>query len=119
MHSSIASDSHLSPVDKVRHLVIYGLLTGLILICFHNGTTGSFMFDDNPSVVKNQTIHNTSLLEILKSQRDSATSARPLTNLSFAIDYKLYGLNPKPYLWTNIGIQILISWALFALLLRL
>jgi len=98
MPPSIAPERYSSPIDWGRHLMIYTLLTGLILACFHSGTTGSFMFDDNISIVKNKTIHNTSLLEILQSQRNSATSARPLTNLSFAIDYKLYGLNPKPFL---------------------
>jgi tetratricopeptide (TPR) repeat protein len=43
---------------------------------------------------------------------------RPLTTLSFAIDYRLHGENPAGYHLTNVGLHLLASGLLFGLLRR-
>jgi tetratricopeptide (TPR) repeat protein len=105
--------------DWLRQLSAWLILSVTILICFHSGTTGTFIFDDIQSIIDNESIQNSSLWTILKTKRDTAPAGRPLTNLSLAIDYKLYGLNPAPYIWSNIILQIIITCCLYATLRRL
>lgn len=92
------------------------VLAMVIVICFHSGVTGTFIFDDLDAIVHNDTIQHTNLWQILKTKQDIPPAARPLTNLSYAIDFRLYGLNPAPYLWHNIVLQIVIAWCLYATL---
>ncbi len=88
----------------------------VIVSSFANGVNGPFMFDDSRAIVHNPTIHHASLWQILTVYDERPTSARPLSNLSFAIDRKLFGLNPKPYHWENIIIQVIIAGLLFVLM---
>ncbi len=104
--------------DPLRMLVFRILIAGLILWVFGQGVHGPFIFDDSIAIEKNPTFHQDSWWAVLKGKRDTTYSSRPLINLSFAIDYKLYGLNPEPYRWTNIVLQIIIAWVLLGLLSR-
>lgn len=90
-----------------------------IVWVYSHGTDGPFIFDDYLAIVNNPTFDDGSLITVLKGKRDTSYSSRPLTNLSFAIDYYFYGLDPTPYRWTNIVIQTLIAWVLLGLLSRI
>ncbi|HAI11329.1 MAG TPA: hypothetical protein DCM28_06460, partial [Phycisphaerales bacterium] len=72
--------------DCIRTLILLGLMTVVIVSSFANGVNGPFMFDDSRAIVHNPTIHHASLWQILTVYDERPTSARPLSNLSFAID---------------------------------
>lgn len=111
-----------TPIPKPDHQRIWCLhviLTVLIVFVFTKGIDGPFIFDDYPAIVNNPTISGQSVWRVLAGQRDQIYAARPLTNLSFAIDKALHGLNPNSFRWTNIIIHVITAWALLGLLSRL
>ena len=69
------------------------LLFALAAVTYMNTLPGEFVFDDQMAVVENPSIRNLS---------DWTKAARPFTELSYAIDFKLWGLNPAGYKATNI-----------------
>ena len=86
---------HAPNNDPVRFAVFSGMLVFLIAMVFVPGIGDGFYFDDNISIQTNNSIHTLNLLEILKTQTDTPSAGRPLTNLSYAIDYYFYGENDK------------------------
>ncbi len=110
---------HAPNNDPVRFAVFSGMLVFLIAMVFVPGIGDGFYFDDNISIQTNNSIHTLNLLEILKTQTDTPSAGRPLTNLSYAIDYYFYGENAKAYRWTNLILQMLVSISILAVLRRL
>jgi len=85
----------------------------LPLVCFllySNTLTGEFLFDDEPLIVENHTIRSFSNASSIFSEKffpseltDSDVGYyRPLSILSFALDYRLWGLSSSGYHLTNI-----------------
>ena len=84
-----------------------------------------FIIDDQTAIVGNPSI--TSLWPLigtpdhpgpLQPPHDVPTSARPLVNLSFAINYSLGGLNPVGYHAINVVLHFLSSFLLWAIVRR-
>jgi tetratricopeptide (TPR) repeat protein len=119
MNQSCAPTVVTTKLDWLRMLLFCGIIAGVVISSFISGVTGSFIFDDNIAIVYNESIQHTTLWQILKTQTDTPSADRPLTNLSYAIDYYLYGLNPRPYFWTNIWVQVIIAITLLVLLRRM
>lgn len=69
------------------------LLFVLAAVTYMNTLPGEFVFDDRMAVVENPGIRNLS---------SWTEAARPLTDLSYAIDFRLWGLNPAGYKATSI-----------------
>lgn len=88
-----------------------------------------FIFDDVISIVNNESIRSLwpwsgsdERPGPLKPAKDLPTAGRPLVNLSFAINYRLGGLNPVGYHALNVLIHIgsaLLVWAIIQRSLRL
>ncbi len=95
----------------------------IIIICvsaiYGNGINGDFAFDDFQNIVANKSIQiDTISLANLKKAAFSTKSGllrRPISMLSFASNYYLFGLNPLPFKIINILIHLLSSMVLFFL----
>jgi protein O-mannosyl-transferase len=91
-------------------------------LAYLNSASSPFLFDDMPSVVDNTQIRDMShwgdVWNILNPGPNSPVSARPLVNLSFAINYAMGGLNVFGYHVWNIAVHLLCGIALFALIGR-
>ncbi|MDP3068868.1 MAG: tetratricopeptide repeat protein [Opitutaceae bacterium] len=94
--------------------------TGLVVaisFAYWGSLDSPFLFDDADAVVNNATLRGPSLLSALVPPADgSATTGRPLVNLSLAIDRALYGDNVRGYHVTNLAIHAGAALALFGLL---
>ncbi len=82
----------------------------LVLAIYMLGLPGSFLFDDIGSIVQNPAVHVNdlgldSLAQALLSSPGGALM-RPLSMLSFALDYYLFGLSPSAFRLTDIAIHI-------------
>lgn len=99
-----------------------------ILISFtvyFNSLNNSFLLDDNFFIIKNKYIKNISLLpKVFKTDifyfesRDLSSRVlyyRPLTALSYSLDYLFWNLKPAGYRLTNIILHGLNSFILFSL----
>ena len=102
-------------------LVSLVLLTGLV---YANGLRNPFVIDDHSIIVRNFLLRQWTLAELMKSHLFSTIAVetqyyRPLTLLSFALNYGLSGLDPAGYRLVNIALHLLVATLSFLLLVRL
>ncbi len=102
-----ASCKHLQ-----NHAIGYAFML-ILVACFYvyyPGSSGAFIFDDIPNIVANPDIDAFSLQPegILRSAFSSFSGPlkRPVSMLTFAINYKFAGFDPYPYKLTNIVIHL-------------
>jgi tetratricopeptide (TPR) repeat protein len=88
------------------------------LIAYANIYGNAFLWDDLDFIVRNYEIR--SLSPLGKFFHSASTiPQRPVMNLSFAVDYRLWGLNPAGYHLTQVLLHTLNSLFVFLLLYRL
>lgn len=89
------------------------------LLIYLPGLSGQFIFDDVPNIVHNNRLHIDSLspeaLETALTSGFSGPLTRPVSMLSFALNYYFGGLNPYYYKLTNVVIHLLCGVGLFFL----
>ena len=94
------------------------LLVGAILLAYQNTLHSPFVFDDESNIIRNRYIqieelnHN-SLRKILS--QSSTSPARPVANISFALNYLVGRYNTFGYHLVNIFIHIITALVVFRL----
>jgi hypothetical protein len=88
------------------------LLTLEFLPCLHNGFTN---WDDDKLIVENTAIRSLNR-DLAAGRLDQAVG--PLTLVSYALDYRIGGLNPFPYHLTSLALHVLACTVLYFLLRR-
>ncbi len=93
----------------------------ILVICFlaySNTFEASFHFDDEPNIVENHYLHlkELSLSKLLAAATKSRNSNRPISYLSFALNYYFGGLNVFGYHLVNLLIHALAGIILYFLL---
>lgn len=91
-------------------------------VCYWPALGGDFMstWDDNMYIRDNTLIRSLSPMavkQIFTSQVGG--SYVPLTLISFAVEFKIWGLNPLPYHVTNLVLHLLITFLVYRLLRKL
>jgi len=101
------------------------LLVGIVAAVYGPVVSAPTMLDDrltlekNPSLLKPWPLWDFSGGESpLQPSPGTPVSARPLVNLTFAINYHFAGSDPAGYHWSNIGIVLLSAFVLWALVRR-
>ena len=95
------------------------LIVSAVSCAYCKSCSGPFIFDDSSNIVENPYIRE--LLPAsnwFKTPPASNVAARPLVNLTLALNYYFGGLNPYPYHVLNLLIHILSSLILFGLVRR-
>ena len=97
------------------------LLAVAVLATYANSVRCPFVFDDYSDIVNNPLIRRLwppwDVL-LVRSKGSVWLHSRPVVILSFALDYAVGGLNPRPYHGTNLVIHILAGLALFGVVRR-
>ena len=90
------------------------------LAVYANSFSGSFIFDDLPTIVENPSIRRLwPLGDVLSPPSDGGTlTSRPILNLSLAINYRLGGLDVWGYHATNLAIHLINGLLLLGILWR-
>lgn len=94
----------------------------LLAIAYANGLQGAFVFDDEPAIVKNESIRSLwPLGPVLWTAGDTGRTqdSRPLFNLSLALNYALHGLWRPGFRVVNLVIHVSNVCMLFAVVRRL
>jgi tetratricopeptide (TPR) repeat protein len=101
------------------------ILALAIAIVYGRGLNAPFMFDDDDSIVTNTSIRSIwpligseELRGPLNPVRDIPTSARPVVNYSFALNYHFGGLRVRGYHLVNVGLHYLSALLAFAVIRR-
>lgn len=103
--------------------VAFLLLSALCIATYMRGLFGGFLFDDYPNIVANKALHvsGTSLYQwyVAIFSSDAGLLKRPISMLSFAANYWVFGLNPIAFKAINLLVHLINGWLVFALTKRL
>ncbi len=94
-----------------------------VFLVYQPGLSGPYIFDDAPNITKNHAIQIENLsVDSLKTAALSSVSGplrRPVSMLSFALNYYFTGFHPFYFKITNLAIHMLSGLGIFALTLQL
>ena len=107
------------PADSTPRWMVWA--AGLLLVigavaAYWNSFSGPFIFDGQPTIVKNPTIRQ--LSSSWSPPANTSSTGRPLVNFSFAVNHALGGLSPRGYHVLNLAFHILTGLVLFGLVRR-
>lgn len=110
------SSAPTAPVqDTLTRWAPWIVLAGVVL-AYANSFGGVFLLDDGPSILENLSLR--SWATALHPPSDAGVGARPLLNLSFALNYLLGGENPAGYHALNLLIHAVAALLVFAVARR-
>ncbi|HEY3326935.1 MAG TPA: hypothetical protein VGK14_07145 [Novimethylophilus sp.] len=103
--------------------VLLLFILALTFVIYYPGLSGPFVFDDIPNIERNSyiAIQDVKPHTLIKAGVSSASSAlgRPLSLVSFALNYHAAGLNPFYFKLTNLIIHLANGLGIFILTLLL
>ena len=91
--------------DKTDKKQIFFLVLAVVFVYF-NSLPNEFIFDDVPLVQNSLWITSGNFADILRSYR-------PLRYVSYALDYRIFGMNPAGFRLMNIIYHTISVFALF------
>ena len=107
------------PRPRFAGLLAPLVLVAAVVLAYANSLSAPFLFDDAGAVLGNPTIRDLTSLAVLSPPADgSTTTARPLVNLSYALNFALGGEAVWGYHALNVAIHAAAALALFGLLRR-
>lgn len=117
---------HQLDSSRLRHHRGFGLLLTVLLLCalvYVRGLFGGFLFDDFPNIVDKPELRalDGSWFRwlALAMSSDAGPLRRPISMLSFGLDYWLFGLSPLAFKLTNLVIHLANGLLLYQLARRI
>jgi tetratricopeptide (TPR) repeat protein len=116
-----AGEERLSRLPRFGVLIAVAL--AVVAAAYAVAPQGAFLWDDRPLILESPSVHDPDLVETFLHpfwQSGGAAGAayyRPLITLLYALEWRLYGVNPAGYHVTNLLLHLL-AVALVALLAR-
>ncbi len=105
--------------QKISLLSLLVLLIGFVFFVYQPGLSGPFVFDDTPNIIKNPGIAiqelNFSTLHQASVSGQSGPMGRPISMVSFALNFYTTGFNNYYFKLTNLFIHILCGLGIFFL----
>jgi hypothetical protein len=103
--------------DFLRHVFLLLILASLVFLVYSSNLSGPFIFDDS-RIENNPQLHITqlSLKSLAKAGFESSPSTRPVSYITFALNYYFNGFHTTGYHLVNICIHILAAIFLFLLI---
>ena len=112
--------------QQIGRVLGSALLILAVVLVFYNSLQNEFVYDDHFVVVQNAKVKTLDPLDLLTTeywsgfkQEGMGTYYRPLTILTFALDYLTWGENPLGFHLTNLLIHAAATVLLFLFLFRL
>ena len=104
-------------MSQKEHLPLILLLAAITLLVYYDSFNNGFVYDDNPFVVENKAIHSLDVKSVIANFTDMKCASssedlsrdiwRPFVTTSFAIDYRLWKLDPHFYHAENVAWHII------------
>ena len=105
-------------IAKTPTLILFGIMAATV-ITYIPGLNGPFVFDDIPNITQNHALHLSSLQ--FKNIQDAVTAVhsgplgRPISYLSFALNFYFFGLEPITFKIINLVLHLINGFFLFLL----
>jgi hypothetical protein len=101
--------------EKLSTAVVLFVVATITVLVYLPGMSAGFYFDDEPNLTLASALHwsEFSLQTLQHTLTGAQIVTRPLANVSLAATYRLAGLDPAPYHWTNLVIHLGAGLALF------
>ncbi|MGE5303971.1 MAG: tetratricopeptide repeat protein [Alphaproteobacteria bacterium] len=99
------------------HVIVPTVIVFAGLVAYWRSFSVPFQFDDVQNIVENQAIHISQLT--WSALKQLARSNRPLPMISFALNYRLHGLDVLGYHAVNLVIHLMNGLMVYALSLKL
>lgn len=112
-------------IPKLRNTTAFLVLLLMVLIAYSNTFRAEWHMDDHPNILKNPALQITDLrMDTLKraigfDRSQGNNLPRPVTNLTFALNWYAHGTNVAGYHLVNLGIHLLNAWVLYLILIGL
>lgn len=113
------TDEHHIPIPVFSSRTASFIIAIVSLVCYWNTCSGDFVFDDSEAIINNKDLHpESSLLNLFVhdfwggtlAANESHKSYRPLTVLTFRLNYWLSGgLNPWGFHFVNVILHAIVS----------
>ncbi len=103
-------------------VVFFGIvLLCLVAVAYRHVPDNAFHYDELENIVNRNELHlaDLSLDSLVAAAEGGLLKSRVLPNVSFAVDWYRGAGSPKPFLYTNLAIHMMVSLAVFALLLAI
>jgi tetratricopeptide (TPR) repeat protein len=102
------------PVARIYGFALFFLFV-ILYIIYGNSFTGEWHFDDYPNIVENASVHLTNLThkDIVKTFYFRGNFQRPVSYLSFALNYYIAGSDTYGYHLVNFAIHYITAVFLF------
>lgn len=108
-----------APAIDAADLIALLLIVAAAVWAYYDTFAGPFVFDDRGAIPNNLTIRNLSNLgTVLSPPRNTPVAGRPISNLSFALNYAIGGANVWGYHFVNLGLHVLAAWLLYGVVRR-
>jgi tetratricopeptide (TPR) repeat protein len=112
----------------LSQILKYVIITLLVVIAYFPTFSGDFILDDNPLIKNNIFIKSLHPVSSYLIQEDGIVDRkdmgdfhsgyyRPLINLTYSIDYKLWGMNAPGFRTTNLILHLFCCFILFRLII--
>ena len=100
--------------DSFTTVSLAAILVLAVVLCFSNGASGPFVMDDHGNIVGNEGLDSF----FPDPTRSRLGLRRAIGHMSFALNYRLGGLNVKGFHWLNIAIHALATLVVFGIVRR-
>ena len=101
-----------------RRAFIFALvLAAVTILAYRPAWNGSFLWDDDVYITKNELLTAPDGLRRIWFSLDSPSQYFPLVYTTFRVEHALWGLNPSGYHWVNLLLHVanaLLVWAVLA-----
>ena len=115
--AAVKKNNAIGDAAKAYPYMLWGILA-LVFVVFIPALTNDFVNWDDPKYVLDNTLIKDLSVKGIKAMFTSfyGGNYHPLTALSNAIEFKLFGLNPKPFHFFNLLIHIVNAFLVFRLM---
>ena len=115
-HTKQVNTTQQNSKKNFKHYFLLAAIILLTILVFSKSSENEFInYDDNIYVYENAYIKDFSIQGIKEIFKAYSKDELPITLLSLSIDYKLWGLNPKPYHIENIILHLINILLVFVL----
>ena len=118
MNPDPASAAFVAPRRRLWTALACAAIVACGIAVYSNSFNGAFIFDDVSAIQENAALRSPLQLAVPPGKGGDSWPRRPVTNLTFALNYAFSGLDVRGYHAGNLLIHLLAALTLFGIVRR-